>query len=85
MAKKATMLLVELYLCTYQVNFISTNDNGTSIQIRCANVETLTGTTEKIECRPGKLQFCYISLKIENVISHLKFLQEQIRIKIRFT
>lgn len=34
---------------------------------------------------PGKLQFCYISLKIENVISHLKFMQEQIRIKIRFT
>lgn len=48
MAKKATMLLVELYLCTYQVNFISTNDNGTSIQIRCTNVETLT---EKNQCR----------------------------------
>lgn len=84
MAKKATMLLVELYLCTYQVNLISTNDNGTFIQIRCANVETLT--TEKLNAEwPGKLQFCYISLKIENVISHLKFLQEQIRIKIRFT
>lgn len=49
MAKKATMLLVELYLCTYQVNFRSTIDNGTSIQIRCTNVETLT--TEKNQCR----------------------------------
>lgn len=49
LAKKATMLLVELYLCTYQVTTILVNNTGTSIWILCINVETLN--TEKNECR----------------------------------